>query len=172
MGLEPTDIGVQQDAQAQPAAPAQPQGQSFWESLLTGALTGLAGARGATSFGGGLAGGAAGELQATQQQKQNELAQDANDRANQDQQNQNTDAQAHQAQAQINLRLTSHALHMLDPHDPEYVQSQVNKMADQGDAGLKAGALLKTPEFSSAAEKRRLNLKKTIGAKLRFFGRR
>jgi hypothetical protein len=56
--------------------PQPREGQpSIWQRVLMGALTGLAGSAGAHSFGGGLAGGAAGSLAYQQQQKENAMRQ-------------------------------------------------------------------------------------------------
>ncbi len=155
MALEPTgDPSIQQTAPQPDPSQAAPQGgkPSFWKSLLSGALEGLAGSRGATSFGGGLGAGAAGQMQAQQQQFQNQQQEQANQRANQQQADADQEHQARMAQMQLNTRILSSQLHALDPHDPQYVQNTINKLADEGDAGLKAGALLKTPAFDSAAE--------------------
>jgi hypothetical protein len=155
MAIEPSG-DMQQSQQNSDPAQGAPQKPSFWKSLLggtlMGALHGLAGARGATDVGSGLAGGAAGELGAQQQQFQNQQTEQANTRANEDQANQDETHKAQMAQMQLNLRQTQHQLHLLDPHDPEFVQKVVNEQAEQGDAGLKAGALLKTPEFKTANE--------------------
>jgi hypothetical protein len=53
-----------------PQAPTQGPG-SMWKNVLLGALSGVAGAKGATSFGGGVAGGAAGYISEQQRQTQN-----------------------------------------------------------------------------------------------------
>lgn len=157
MGLEPTgDPSIQQLPMSQPdpsqAAP-QPQGKpSFWKSLLVGALNGLGNSQGATSFGGGLGAGVAGAEKQQQQQVQNQLAQDQSARADQAQQNADEEHQARMAQMQLQNRQMASQLHALDPHDPQFVQQTINKLADQGDAGLAAGALMKTPAFDSAAE--------------------
>jgi hypothetical protein len=110
-----------------------------------GAVHGLANSSEATSVGAGLATGAAGELNAEQQQKNNHLASDANNRANQE-------ADAQQVQMALNTRMLSHKLHLMDSDSPEYVQQQVGKLADDGDAAIKAGALIKSPTFDTAAE--------------------
>jgi hypothetical protein len=57
-----------------PTPAAAPPKQGFWRTLLMGAMNGLAGAKGATSFGGGAAGGAAGQLAQQQQQVENQQA--------------------------------------------------------------------------------------------------
>lgn len=58
-----------------PAAGMTPQVQApkqpFWKALLQGAIAGLAGSAGSTHFGGGLARGAAGEIEQKQQQFEN-----------------------------------------------------------------------------------------------------
>ncbi len=58
------------------AAPSSPQPAKggAWRALVTGALSGLAGSAGARSFGAGLAGGAAAELEQARQQKLDALA--------------------------------------------------------------------------------------------------
>jgi hypothetical protein len=58
--------------------PSAPPKQGFWRTLLMGAMNGLAGAKGATSFGGGAAGGAAGQLAQQQQQVENQQAASVN----------------------------------------------------------------------------------------------
>lgn len=149
-------VGPQQDVQGQGGAPAGPQKPSLFRGILAGALAGLAGSSGATSFGGGLGGG----VQGAQRQEAQQQAQ-ADQKAQQDQQAtldkqkldaENQERQARMANMQLNNRMLSQKLHELDPQDPAFVQAQVGKLADEGDAGLKAGALLKTPEFKSAAE--------------------
>jgi hypothetical protein len=155
--IEPSGDPTQQPDPSQAPAPQQPASGGSWLSTLAkgalvGLFSGLASSKGATSFSGGLAAGAGGALQQQQQVKQNQLADDANNRANQDQQNQNQEAKNRSAQMQLQNRELSMKLHALDPHDPAYVQETISKLADQGDAGLKAGALLKTPEFKSAVE--------------------
>jgi hypothetical protein len=158
MSIEPSGDIQQPEVQPQQTGDPQaaPQKPSFWKSLLggtlMGALHGLAGARGATDVGSGLSGGVSGELGAQQQQFQNQQTEQANTRANQDQANQDETHKAQMAQMQLNLRQTQHQLHLLDPHDPEFVQKVVTEQAEQGDAGLKSGALLKTPEFKTAGE--------------------
>jgi len=52
-------------------APAKPAPGELWKNTLTGALYGLAGSAGATSFGGGLAAGAGGFIQGKQQELTN-----------------------------------------------------------------------------------------------------
>lgn len=64
--------GQQQAAAAPPASPEKP---SLWKSVLSGAMAGLAGSQGSTSFGGGLAGGAAGQMKAAAAQKEQALQQ-------------------------------------------------------------------------------------------------
>lgn len=146
----------QQQVQGQGQGAAPPQKPSLFRGILAGALAGLAGSSGATSFGGGLGGGVRGAQQQEAQQAQQ--AQDQAAQQQQAQQNQqkqdiaNQESQARLANMQLNNRQLSQKLHELDPHDPAFVQKQVGELADQGDAGLKAGALLKTPEFKSAAE--------------------
>lgn len=54
-------------------APAPQKQPSLWKSILTGALVGMAGSAGQTSFAGGLGAGAKASLQYGQQQKENEL---------------------------------------------------------------------------------------------------
>lgn len=148
-------VGPQQDIQGQGGA-AGPQKPSLFRGILAGALAGLAGSSGATSFGGGLGGG----VQGAQRQEAQQQAQ-ADQKAQQDQQAtldkqkldaENQERQARMANMQLNNRMLSQKLHELDPQDPAFVRAQVGKLADEGDAGLKAGALLKTPEFKSAAE--------------------
>lgn len=71
----------QQDAgvparQAAPAPPPQPG--SLWKNMLVGAMQGIAGAKGATSFGGGVAGGAANVIAQKQQAFENQQTQQQN----------------------------------------------------------------------------------------------
>lgn len=64
----------QQAAPQQPQPAAQPEQKTpFWKSLLQGALSGIAGAKGATSFGGGIAGGVKGEQDHEQQMTDNAM---------------------------------------------------------------------------------------------------
>jgi hypothetical protein len=80
-----TDLGAAPDIQAAPAqsqpiatntpGPAKPAGQpSVWKDIVMGALNGLAGGAGQTHFGGGLAAGAAGEIQAQERAAANKQA--------------------------------------------------------------------------------------------------
>ena len=158
--IAPTPDQIQQ-TMAQPAQngdqPQQPAAQpgqkpGLFRSLIVGALSGLAGAAGSTSFGGGLASGAAGDLRQQQQQVTNQLAQDQNTRANADQQSRNAESQARLAQMQLQNRQMSMQLHALDPHDPQFVQNTVNGLAASADKMIEAGGLIKTPQFDSAQE--------------------
>lgn len=63
-----------------PAPDAGPQKPAVWKNILQGALEGLAGSKGATSLGAGIAGGVGGVLQAQQQDKDNALKQQASAR--------------------------------------------------------------------------------------------
>jgi hypothetical protein len=61
---------------AAPAAPPQPG--ELWKNMLVGAMQGIAGAKGATSFGGGVAGGAANVIAQKQQAFENQQTQQQN----------------------------------------------------------------------------------------------
>jgi hypothetical protein len=105
------------------AAPAKP---ALWKGILQGALEGLAGGKGATSFGGGVAGGAAGVMAAHQQQAENDLQQKASARADKQLQitSQFQSAQAAQAVAQAKVnsaRAASLPQESRDAHDAAQV---------------------------------------------------
>lgn len=97
------------------------QKPSLWRSVLTGALSGLAGSAGAKSFGGGLAAGAAGEME---QQRQARL--DALAKTNQESQIRFRDAQAAQlvAEAHINdYKLSALPQQLQDEHNANTLQT-------------------------------------------------
>lgn len=116
----------------QPSQPAQPQKPSLWRAVVTGALNGLAGSGGATSFGGGLGRGAAGELNAQEQARQ----QPAQDQAAADA---HTLAQARVASTYADIAHTQQLIHNMPPN---WQSQQSEKLADQTAEMLGKGLLV------------------------------
>ena len=75
--------GTQPPTPATPSAPATPAKPALWKNVLVGALSGLAGSSGATTFGGGLAKGTGAELNREAQNKEDATQQQAQMTANQ-----------------------------------------------------------------------------------------
>src|SRR6185312_10237925 len=96
--------------QAGPASAPQP---SLWESVVVGALAGLAGSAGQKSFGGGVAAGAGGVLAQQQQQKENARADQQQANSNQEAQDEHTKSQAQTAQAYAAMANTIHQTALL-----------------------------------------------------------
>lgn len=113
-------------SQPVPAAPAKP---SLWRGVLTGALAGLANSGGAKSFGGGLGAGAAGELNAQAETRAQTR------QASLDAQNQQAE-QVKIANLQAETVKTMGEYHNLPP---SWQDSQSEKLADLGEAQMKAG---------------------------------
>lgn len=116
----------------QPSQPAQPQKPSLWKAVVTGALNGLAGSAGSTSFGGGLARGAGGELSAEERQRQ----QPAQDQQAADA---HTLAQARVASTYADIAHTQQLIHNMPPN---WQSQQSEKLADQTAEMLGKGLLV------------------------------
>lgn len=107
--------------------PVPPKKPSAWEGLVMGAIAGLAGAKGATHFGGGLAGGAAGALSYQQQAKENDMKQQELN-----QQQQETQARVKFMNAQAASLASDTALHDAQLHAlPQQLQDDHNNNALQ-----------------------------------------
>ena len=122
--------------QATPAAPPQAdsapaQKPSVWRAVVQGALHGLAGSAGAKSFGAGLAGGASGELEQQQLQKNNALRQ-------QQQQNENDKTKVDVAHTQALIAQVQRAtMNMPANHQQAIIEGR----ADQTEALRRIGAM-------------------------------
>jgi hypothetical protein len=144
----PAQTDVQPPAPAQPSAPAQPPSQaqppaqekpSVWRAVVDGALKGLAGSAGATSFGAGLAGGAAGVLKDQQLQKQNALAQQQQQNENQAASDAHTKAAVDVAHTQAMIAQVQRAtLNMPENHQ----QAIIDGRADQTEQMRRLGAMI------------------------------
>lgn len=128
---------TQPQTPAQPAAPAKP---SLWKDVVAGALNGLAGSAGSKSFGGGLAAGAAGDLNARAQQRA---------QASQDQQaaDAHTMAQAKVASTYADIAHTQQIIHNMPP---DWQTAQSEKLADQTAEMLSKGLLV--PQGPAASD--------------------
>jgi hypothetical protein len=117
MASQPMPQGVAdvaQNAQAQAAAPQQAK-PSLWKSVVQGALMGLANSGGATSFGAGLAAGAAGPIKQANRNQEMGLQQQQQSNANMAAADAHQHAQVQTAVAQANLAELQHTLAMQPP---------------------------------------------------------
>ena len=115
-----------------PAAGPQAPKPSLWRNVLSGALAGLANSGGSTSFGGGLAAGAAGEMGT--QARQREQA-----RQNQSDQDQHALATARVANTYADIAHTQQIMHN---EPPDWQIAQTEKLADQTAQMLGKGLLV------------------------------
>lgn len=138
-GQAAQDVMPTQPAAPAQAAPAAPQKPSVWKAVVAGALNGLAGSSGATSFGGGLAGGVEGNIKATQLAKQNA-------RADQDQANQNQQQMDAHTKAAVDVAHTQALIAQVQratmnmPADHQ--QAVVEGRADQTEQMRRLGAMI------------------------------
>lgn len=127
---------------APPAAPAKP---ALWRNLLQGALEGMAGAQGATSFGGGFAGGVGGVMVAKARRDDMAMKQRAADRADAESNAQIEAQRTNTAVAQ--QRLSQMPTEAADTHQTATDTSN-NANLDAADKAQRLGLLPLTAQFT------------------------